>query len=449
VPEDSAKRAAKDAITANRYEEAIAILTPVVLERPHGEESVLLARTELRAGLASEALRRVDGILEARPRQLRALLIRALALERLERFEEAEKTLREVLSRRPDMNEAKRCSVRLEVQAERGRIGDLIKRIETCLAAEDLGAARQEAEGLNDFETLVRGSAWADDHVLAKAAHFVFAADIERACLNYDARLIEQSVDCGYLTWPKRIQPHVRGKDVLDVGCRFGGFGTGFLAAGARNYTGLDPAIDLKSLRTKNKRMQTWVEMAMSPEEIMAAVPDIRLLKGKSEDLSIDAKFDTISLHNVTEHLMEIEKVFQGLLPRMCEASELVYLHHSFYCWSGHHMEPRRVSACDPENPKHVQFVDWNHILLDPAAVEDEYFKNHLNRIRLDELKDLTETYFAVDEWQEIDSGAAVLQRLTPEIVEKVSSFDPTLTERDLRVNAVFCVAKPRRAAAA
>jgi hypothetical protein len=189
--------------------------------------------------------------------------------------------------------------------------------------------------------------------------------------------------------------------------------------------------------------------MVMSPKEIMAVVPGIRLLKGKSEDLSIDARFDTISLHNVTEHLMEIEKVFQGLQPLMGEASELIYLHHSFYCWSGHHMEPKKTSDYDPENSEHRQYVDWNHIFLDPAIVENEYFKSCLNRIRLDELKDLTETYFVVDEWQEIDSGAAVLQRLTPEIVEKVSSFDPTLTERDLRVNAVFCVAKPRRAAAA
>jgi SAM-dependent methyltransferase len=339
--------------------------------------------------------------------------------------------------------------MRLEMHAQRGRIGDFVERIDACLAARDMAAAREAAEGLKELETLVEGSAWADDHVLAKAAHFIFAADTERACLNYNARLIEQSVDYGYLNWPKRIQPQVRGKNVLDVGCGFGGFGTGFLAAGARSYTGLDPAMDLKSLRAKNKRTRTWAEMALSPEEIMAAAPDIRLLRGKSEDLSIDAKFDTISLHNVTEHLMEIEKVFEGLLPRMHEASELVYMHHSFYCWNGHHMQPSKVSAYDPENPEHRQHIDWNHILLAPTVTEDHYFNIGLNQIRLDELKELTARYFGIAEWREIDSNTAVLQRLTPEILKKVSSFDPTLTERDLRVNAVLCVAKPRRVVAA
>jgi SAM-dependent methyltransferase len=289
---------------------------------------------------------------------------------------------------------------------------------------------------------------WTADPVAAKVAYFSNAPDVDAALRNYDPHLIEVSAEFGYITWPGRIQEHVRGRSVLDVGCGFGGFGMGFLVAGATSYVGLDPAMDLETSDAKNKRTRTWSDMGVTPREIAQTLPAIRLVRGKAEDLSLDERFDTISLHNVTEHLQQLDRVFAGLVPLCTPESTLVFHHHNFYCWNGHHEDPVQPEHFDESRWIHRQIADWRHIELVPSLPPHHRYLTDLNRVRLDELRAITEKYFDIRRWKEVLSSQATLDRLTPEILERVRRTVPDLTERDLSVNVVLVIAGPKHAPA-
>ena len=80
--------------------------------------------------------------------------------------------------------------------------------------------------------------------------------------------------------------------------------------------------------------------------------------------------------------------------------------------------------------------MDWGHLTF--KAPPDHYTVTKLNRIRLDDMKILTEKYFNIDDWKEepIDEkrGAG---RLTDEIRKTNSQY----TERELTTQGVFCLA--------
>jgi SAM-dependent methyltransferase len=288
------------------------------------------------------------------------------------------------------------------------------------------------------------GPDWTKDPRQATIAYFHHATDLEWALRNYDAHLVDVSTRFDYVAWPKRIQQYVRGKSVLDVGCGFGGFGMGFLIAGTASYAGLDPAMELDSSRAKNKRLRKWADMGVTPRQIADALPAIRLFQSSSEDKSFDETFDTIALHNVTEHLMQLEEVLSGLT-RLCKPdTDLVFHHHNYYCWNGHHLPPNQPAQLDENDPKHQAVYDWRHINALPHLPDDHYIMTSLNRVRLDELKELTEKYFDIVRWDEILSSEQTLARLTPDVVERVRAVVPDITERELTVNAVFAVARPK-----
>jgi hypothetical protein len=218
----------------------------------------------------------------------------------------------------------------------------------------------------------------------------------------------------------------------------------GFLIAGATAYTGLDPAMELDSSRAKNKRLREWADMGVTPREITDALPAIRLYQSSSEGTTFDEPFDTITLHNVTEHLLQLEEVFSGLARHCTPTTDLVFHHHNFYCWNGHHLPPNQPQQLDADNPRHQLVYDWRHIDALPHLPDDHYMRTNLNRVRLDQLRELTERYFTVSRWDEIPSSEATLERLTPEVLERVRGVIPDLTERELSVNAVFAVARRR-----
>lgn len=82
---------------------------------------------------------------------------------------------------------------------------------------------------------------------------------------------------------------------------------------------------------------------------------------------------------------------------------------------------------------------DWAHLAYEPPP--HHYLTRALNRIRLDDLRALTEKYFAIETWKEspIDEkrGAG---RLTDEIRRRY----PQYTERELTTQGVLCRAKKR-----
>ena len=148
---------------------------------------------------------------------------------------------------------------------------------------------------------IVRSLRWDDSVDMATLAHFVLTEDAERALANFNQPLLEKSVEYGYLTWPRKAQTRIRDRTVLDVRSGFGGHGSGFLGAGAKHFTGLDPQMDLDVDKAKNELKRVRADFGVTPREIMTLVPDVELLTGKSEDIHHGRAFDCISLYNVTE----------------------------------------------------------------------------------------------------------------------------------------------------
>ena len=448
----SALEAGREAFRRGDHDEARRLLEPLVEESPAGPATVVLARVELESGHADLALAMLDTFLDARPQHGIATLLRARVKLATGDLPGARRDAETAATLMPDPGAAGRLLVRIDKARAGERDQDVLAEARTLLAVVDAGylearrsgptdELRQAAQRLSELEI---GGDWTADPEAAKVAFFSNASDVDAALRNYDADLIEVSAEFGYITWPRRIQEHVRGRSVLDVGCGFGGFGMGFLVAGATSYLGLDPEMDLETTDAKNKRIRRWSDMGITPREIAETLPAIRLVRGKSEDLSLGETFDTISLHNVTEHLQELDRVFAGLVPLCTPDTTLVFHHHNFYCWNGHHEDPVQPEQYDESRWIHRQIADWRHIDIVPSLPPYHRYLSDLNRIRLDELRAITEKYFEIRRWEEIPSSRATLERLTPEIVDRVRQTVPDLTERDLSINVVLAIASPK-----
>lgn len=304
--------------------------------------------------------------------------------------------------------------------------------------------ANKHIEWLRNNSAHLQMVNWADDIDYAKAAHFAFTKNPARAIRNYDSDLITKSVEYGYIMWPRRIQGRIVGKSVLDVGCGFGAFGNGFLIAGVKNYTGIDPQMPLDSSRVKNKRKRQRADLGITPNEIMKKCPDIHLINGVIEDLETKATYDVVVLHNVTEHLHNVREIIPNIRTLLNPGGHLIYHHHNFYCWNGHHKAPTRPEQYVSGLAEHDEVADWNHIVIAPDLPDDHYFNTNLNQIRLDEIKDVTYDHYQVEKWVEIESPQVVVDRLTDDVFARLHDFDESLTRRDLMVNAVLCIAQPK-----
>jgi SAM-dependent methyltransferase len=444
--------AGRDALGRGDHDEARRLLTPLVEESPAGQATVVLARVELDADQPDVALTLLDTFLDARPQHGGAILLRARAKLATGDYRGARMDAETATPLMEDPAAAARLLVKIDSDRAGNRDEDVMTTARPLLAMVDAGYLEARQSGPTDelrkaaqqLAELELAGDWTADPERAKVAFFSNATDVDEALRSYDAHLIEVSAEFGYIAWPRRIQEYVRGRSVIDVGCGFGGFGMGFLIAGATSYLGLDPAMDLETSDAKNKRIRTWSDMGITPLEIAEMLPAIRLVRGKSEDLSFDEKFDTISLHNVTEHLQELDRVFAGLVPLCKPDTKLVFHHHNFYCWNGHHDAPNQPEQLDESRWIHRQIADWRHIDLVPSLPAYHHYLTDLNRVRLDELRVITEKHFDIEHWEEIPSSPSTLDRLTPEILDRVRQTVPDLTERDLSINVVLAIASPK-----
>ncbi|UMG91154.1 methyltransferase [Nocardioides sp. TF02-7] len=438
--------AAKAAIADKNWTEARRLLAPLVAENPRGAAAVLLARSELELGRPEVAAPLVAAFKAWRPRHVGARVLGARIHLASGSFDEAESEARAALELEPDHPAVPRLLERIAA----GRAAAESERLVRLVDAQHVRARREgpTRELLAAARTLQRmrpGPDWTRDRLQATIAYFHHASDLRAALRNYDPHLIDISTRFDYIAWPRRIQQYVRGRSVLDVGCGFGGYGMGFLIAGTKSYTGLDPAMELDSSRAKNKRVRKWEDMGVTPRQIAEALPAIRLLQSSSEDTTFEETFDTIALHNVTEHLMSLDEVLRGLT-RLCRRdSVVVFHHHNYYCWNGHHLAPNQPAQLDESDPRHQQVYDWRHIDLVPDLPEDHYIRTNLNRVRLDELREVTERYYEIERWDEVPSSPETLERLTPQVLDRVRGTVPDITERELSVNAVLAVARPKR----
>ncbi|HEX2176346.1 MAG TPA: tetratricopeptide repeat protein [Nocardioidaceae bacterium] len=440
-----AMEAAKTAIQDKDWTTARRLLAPLVAENPHGIGAFHLARAELELGRPDMAAPLIVAFRSWRPKHVGARMLAARIHLANGQLDEAEAEARTATELDPESPAVPRLLGKIAAAREVAEAERFVSVIDSQYqAARTTGTTPEMLEAAQALQGRKPGSDWTRDRRQATIAYFHFATDLESALRNYDPHLIDISSRFDYISWPKRIQEYVRGKSVLDVGCGFGGFGMGFLIAGTKAYVGLDPAMELDSSRAKNKRVRKWADMGVTPREIADAIPAIRLFQSSSEDKAFDETFDTIALHNVTEHLLQLEEVLNGL-SRFCKPdTNVVFHHHNYYCWNGHHLAPNQPNQLDEQNSRHQQVYDWRHINLVADLPEDHYIMTNLNRIRLDELYEVTAKHFHIVRWDEVPSTDQTLARLTPEIVERVREAVPDISERELITNAVLAVARPK-----
>ncbi len=257
---------------------------------------------------------------------------------------------------------------------------------------------------------------------------------------DYCPELLNYASEFHYLKWPFKIRQHVKGKHVVDLGCGRSLHGLGYLLMGARSYTGLDPIVELDLDAFKDTRIHRVGNMkpiGWTPRKISERIKRLKYLEAEIAQLPESSKWDVLVMHQVTEHLMQIEAVFDHF-PRILKPDgKLVFRHPNYYAWGGHHMLPRFLSDIKPDDPEQRRYMDWAHLVYDPTWPATILEKQ--NRIRLHELRKVVEKHFVIEEWNPTKSteeeGA---HRLTPEILAR----HPEFTEEELLTQAVTVVAR-------
>lgn len=256
-----------------------------------------------------------------------------------------------------------------------------------------------------------------------------------------DLRLLDAAIRHKNISWPCQIGRYVRGKDVLDVGCGRSLFSIEFLFAGAKSYTGVDPTLQLDSNTVKNSHglRGQFAESDWTPRALMERMPGISYFPGLTSDLPEGSRFDVLAMHNVTEHLMEIEGAFAEFVTLIRPGGRIAFRHPNYYSWGGHHMAPRALDEIVEGDAEQAKYIDWNH-LHERADWPDKITKKQ-NRIRLGDLRDLVERHFELELWQPRKSWVwEGGERLTPEILER----SPGFSEEELLTQCVYCVARKR-----
>lgn len=275
---------------------------------------------------------------------------------------------------------------------------------------------------------------------LAMRAYWLNNADKAWRGKAFAPRIIERAFDFGYMSWPRTIQNLVKGKDILDVGCGPGLHGIGYLILGANSYMGVDPIAKPDKDRAKNLTAKRKEPFGWTPRQIHQQIPPWNVTPAPLQSLDKGDGFDLAVLHNVTEHLSDLEGIFQAMAERLRPDGKVVYNHHNFYAWNGHHLPPKTVSAINLDDAGQREMIDWGHVEFDPP--EGHYIGRGLNRIRLDDIIELTHKYFDVEEFDERPSRPDTgLGRLT----DKIRARYPYLTDRDFETQNLFCIARVKK----
>ena len=250
---------------------------------------------------------------------------------------------------------------------------------------------------------------------------------------------VRQALELGYLRWPKALAKWCRGRDVLDVGCGMGLHGVGFLLEGARTYTGVDPTIKPKSGVLKSLHSGKRLDCGWTPEMLMACTERFQMMRATSHELEGKRQFEVATLHNATEHLTDLAGVFQSVARLLRPGGRLIFSHHNWFSWNGHHQEPKTIGRLDPANPQQQRFADWAH--LEGTHPPDHYVMTKLNRCSLAQVRAITAEHFDIEVERTFPStpnqGAG---RLT----EAIRARHPELSATDYTTQSLFCVARLR-----
>ena len=251
---------------------------------------------------------------------------------------------------------------------------------------------------------------------------------------------IRQALQLGYLRWTRVLGRWCKGRDVIDVGCGMGLHGVGFLLEGAKSYVGIDPDVKVRSSIIKDQHNGKRVDCGWTPETLMKAMPDrFEMIRGLSFELEGKRKFGFAALHNATEHLTDLEGVFASIHRLLEPGGIMVYNHHNWFCWNGHHQQPKTKAKIMPGDAEQAKYVDWAHLSTDHPA--DSYVMTKLNRLKMSEVRSINEKLFQIEVWQPTSSTAEQgVSRLTPEIRARHSD----LSEADFTTQNIFVVARRR-----
>ncbi len=169
----------------------------------------------------------------------------------------------------------------------------------------------------------------------------------------------------------------------------------------------------------------------------MERLPNLTYLSGTTADLPPGSQFDLLAMHNVTEHLMEIESDFAEFASLIRPGGRIAFRHPNFYAWGGHHMRPRNLKEIVPGDPEQAKYMDWAH--LEPRPNWPAKIAKRQNRIRLTALQQLTERHFDIEIWDPRptlpDEGAS---RWNDAVLER----HPGFSRHELLTQAVVCVAR-------
>lgn len=275
--------------------------------------------------------------------------------------------------------------------------------------------------------------------MLSLVARYFLSHGLSRASIrNFHPGLIGLASELNHDEWGYYVREHIRGKDVLDLGCGHTLYGVGFLVYGARSYLGIDPKLDLDApkLRRRERFRSKVADSSWTLRQVQEALPAVRYGSFDVSDLPSAQRFDVIFMHNVTEHLTAIEEVFSELRRRLRPGGKIIYRHHNYACWNGHHQPPRTIAEIDPQSEVQRAYLDWAHLDFDPE--KHPAVARRLNRIRLHELRALTAKFFRIVTWEELPSRVEQgAERLSDEIVAQ----HPGYTRDELLTQAVMCVA--------
>jgi SAM-dependent methyltransferase len=274
--------------------------------------------------------------------------------------------------------------------------------------------------------------------VVSLVARYFFSQGISRRSIrNFHPGLIGLAADLNHAEWGYYVRDHIRGKDVLDLGCGHTLYGIGFLIYGARSYLGIDPKLEFDAPKLR-RRERFRTAIARSPwtlRRVQEAVPSLRYAPLHLAQLPASERFDVIFMHNVTEHLMAIEEVFAGLPGRLRPGGKVIFRHHNFAAWNGHHQPPRTVAEIDLESAAQRSVLDWAH--LDSQAQANP--TGRLNRIRLHELRVLTEMLFRIVTWEELRSRP---EQGASRLSDRILARHPGYSREELLTQGVMCVAE-------
>lgn len=270
------------------------------------------------------------------------------------------------------------------------------------------------------------------------ARYFLTQGFSRRSFKNFRPDLIRLAAEYNHLKWGRNARRHIRGCDVLDLGCGHTLHSVGFLVYGARSYMGIDPGLKLDEpcLRRQDRFRTAAAGSGLTLNEVARELPAVRYAPLLLADLDANEKFDVIFMHNVTEHLLAIEEVFAGLPARLKPRGKIIYRHHNYACWNGHHQRPRTLAEIVPGDASQEPYLDWAHLDYDPQRHPP--VARNLNRIRPPELRSITERFFDVVHWRFLPSKP---EQGAGRLSDAILARHPGYEREELLTQAIDCVA--------